>query len=213
MDITLISNQINKFKDKFYVRKGKYENLIKTKERLIDEKNKISQENDILLQARLLLAESSKYAKEQIKSQIESMVTHGLQYIFGEDKRFEIDIVESKNKTEAEFYVISQQDGIEIKNAPQDSHGGGVVDIVSLILKVAILQSYSPQVEGPLILDEPAKHVSDEYIEKVGEFIQQITEFFGRQVIMVTHNFHLSEIANTKYEVTQDNGISKVTPI
>lgn len=213
MDVVLLRSQLNKLKEDFNIKKGKYESLVKTKERIISEKNRILEENDILLQARLLLSESSKYAKEQIKAQLENMVTHGLQYVFGEDKRFDIEIIESKNKTEAEFYVVSQQDNVEIKNKPQDSRGGGVVDIVSLILKVAILQSYSPQVEGPLVLDEPAKHVSDEYIEKVGEFIQQITDFFGRQVIMVTHNFHLSEIATVKYEVTQENGISNVVKI
>lgn len=213
MDIALLKSQVDKLKEDFHVKKGIYENLIKTKAKIEEQKNKTSEENDVFTQARLLLAESSKYAKEQIKTQLENMVTHGLQYVFGEDKRFEIEIVESKNKTEAEFYVVSLQDGVEIRNKPQEARGGGVVDIVSLILKVAILQSYSPQIEGPLILDEPAKHVSDEYIEKVGEFIQQITQFFGRQVIMVTHNFHLSEIADIKYEVTQENGISRAEKI
>ena len=213
MQITQLKLRVNKIKDKFNIKKGRYENLVQTTDKVLREKLKITSDNDIFLQARLLLSESSKYAKEQIKYQLESLVTHGLQYVFGEDKRFEIEIIESKNKTEAEFYVVSQLDNFEIKNKPQEARGGGVVDIVSLILKVAILQSYSPQIEGPLILDEPAKHVSDEYIEKVGEFIQQITQYFGRQVIMVTHNLHLSEIAQSKYEVSQENGISKVVKI
>lgn len=213
MDINTLKSQINTLKDDFYTKKGKYETLLSTKNKLSFDKDNILSENDVFTQARLLLSESSKYAKEQIKSQIENMVTHGLQYVFGEDKRFEIEIVESKNKTEAEFYVISTQDGVEIKTKPQDSRGGGVVDIVSLILKVAILESYSPKIEGPLILDEPAKHVSDEYIEKVGEFLSEITQYFGRQVIMVTHNYHLSELAETRYEVSQENGISQVAKI
>lgn len=213
MEVAMLKSRVNKIKDEFNIKKGKYENLVKTKDKVQVERVRITSENDIFLQARLLLSESSKFAKEQIKYQLENLVTHGLQYVFGEDKRFEIEIVESKNKTEAEFYVVSQIDSAEIKNKPQEARGGGVVDIVSLILKVAILQSYSPQIEGPLILDEPAKHVSDEYIEKVGEFIQQITQYFGRQVIMVTHNLHLSEIAETKYEVSQENGISRVVKI
>lgn len=213
MDIKTLKSQIDSLKEDFHIKKGKYETLNNSKNKITIEKTRITEENDVFTQARLLLSESSKYAKEQIKYQLESMVNHGLQYIFGEDKRFEIEITESKNKTEAEFYVISIIDDVEIKTKPQDSRGGGVVDIVSLILKVAILQSYSPTIEGPLILDEPAKHVSDEYIEKVGEFLSQITQFFGRQVIMVTHNFHLSEIADNKYEVTQENGISQVVKI
>lgn len=213
VDINQLSSQIRILKDNFYTKKGKYETLLNTKARLLEDKDRISDEIDVFTQARLLLSESSKYAKEQIKSQIENMVTHGLQYVFGEDKRFEIEIVELKNKTEAEFYVVSTQDGVEVKTKPQDSRGGGVVDIVSLILKVAILESYSPKIEGPIILDEPAKHVSDEYIEKVGEFLSQITQYFGRQVIMVTHNFHLSELADVKYEVVQENGISSAVRI
>jgi DNA repair exonuclease SbcCD ATPase subunit len=65
-------------------------------------------------------------------------------------------------------------------------------------------------IEGPFILDEPAKHVSEEYIINVGKFLKEINTNFNRQIIMVTHNTHLSEISDKRYVVTMSGGISNV---
>lgn len=211
MDITEILQQHKAIKEKYLIRKGTYENLLKMRENLIRQRDEKLDSIDVFEQAKILLQESSRFAKEQVKTQLENLVTSGLQYIFEEDLQFEIKITESgKSRTEAEFYVVSTQNGEEIRTRPEAARGGGVVDIVSLILRVAILQSITPQVEGPLILDEPVKMVSANYIEKVGEFLQQLNKYFGRQIIMATHNIYLTEIADKKYMVTQTNGISRV---
>lgn len=211
MNIQTVINDYNKTKDDFLVRKGKYETLLKTKADLINQKTEKTKAVKILEQAKLLIAESSKYAKKQVKTQLESLVTSGLQYVFGDDRRFEIEISEGKNRTEAEFYHITIVNGEEIRSKPEEANGGGVVDIICIILRIAMLQSFNqPTVEGPLILDEPVKMVSAEYIDKVGEFLQQLKQFFGRQIIMSTHNMYLSEIADKKYLVTQTDGISRV---
>lgn len=201
-------------KEKFLIRKGNYQNLLNTKENLLKKRAEKLEDIEVLEQAKILLQESSRYAKEQVKVQLEKLVTSGLQYIFEEDLRFEIAITESgKARTEAEFYVVSKQDGEEIRTKPESARGGGIVDVVSLILRVAVLQSYTPAVEGPLILDEPVKMVSANYIEKVGEFLQQLNQYFGRQIIMATHNIYLTEIADKKYSVSQNQGISQVEEI
>ena len=64
-----------------------------------------------------------------------------------------------------------------------------------------------------MILDEPAKHVSEEYIFNVGNFLKQTSEMFNRQIIMVTHNQHLSAISNNCYRVEIDDSVSYVTKV
>ena len=81
-----------------------------------------------------------------------------------------------------------------IKTKPEQSRGGGVIDIISLALRIAFLQIHKPKIEGPLILDEPAKHVSEDYIFNVADFLKRASEMFNRQIIIVTHNNHLSAI-------------------
>ncbi|CCJ33815.1 hypothetical protein [Caloramator australicus] len=121
---------------------------------------------------------------------------------------FFIDIKEKGEKIEAEFYVISEQNNNKIITKPQDSRGGGVVDIISLAIRIAMMEIHYPKIEGPLILDEPAKHVSDDYIVNVAEFLKNVSSMFNRQIIMVTHNSHLLESGDYVYRVTLNNGIS-----
>ncbi|NLZ51787.1 MAG: ATPase [Thermoanaerobacteraceae bacterium] len=166
---------------------------------------------DTLEQVRLLLQRASEYAREQIKQQIEMLVTHCLQFVFGPNLEFEIELNEVRGKTSADFYVISIYDDIKIKTKPQDARGGGIVDVISLALRIAVIQSTDIYKEGPLILDEPAKHVSNEYINNVSQFLKQISDVFHRQIIMVTHNQYLSEIADLAYKVELKNGNSEVT--
>lgn len=211
MDIQGIVSDFQNLKEKLLIRKGTYNKALEEKKNLESKKQEKQQRLDALMQAKVLLAESSRYAKEQVKNQLEVLVTNGLQYIFGEDMRFEIDIVETKTRTEAEFYVVSMHDGHEVRTKPEEANGGGVVDIISIILRIAMLQSCNPPLEGPLLLDEPVKMVSEDFIGKVGEFFRQLSQYFDRQIIMSTHNAHLSEIADKKFRVQKENGISHVT--
>jgi len=166
---------------------------------------------DTLEQVRLLLQRASEYAREQIKQQIEMLVTHCLQFVFGPNLEFEIELNEVRGKTSAEFYVISIYNDVKIKTKPQDARGGGIVDVISLALRIAVIQSTDIYKDGPLILDEPAKHVSNEFINNVAQFLKQISDVFHRQIIMVTHNQYLSEIADLAYKVELKNGTSEVT--
>ncbi|MGM0471388.1 MAG: ATP-binding protein, partial [Bacillota bacterium] len=160
---------------------------------------------------RILLQQTSEYAREQARQQIESLVSKALQYIFGPEFSFEIELDEKRGRPSADFFVVSEYQGQELKNNPQSARGGGIVDVVSLALRVAILESYRPQVGGPLVLDEPAKHVSEEYLFNVAQFLKHINQHFGRQVIIITHKSHLNEIGDQAFRVQLNQGISEVS--
>ncbi|EOD00210.1 hypothetical protein [Caldisalinibacter kiritimatiensis] len=166
-----------------------------------EELQEVNEKIDLLEKVNILMQKTSKYAREQAKKQIESLVTNCLQYIFDSNIEFKIKIEELYGKPNAEFYVITKHKDEIIKTKPQLSRGGGIVDIVSLALRIAFIQIHKPNVEGPIILDEPAKHVSEDYIFNVAEFLKQVSEMFDRQIIMVTHNNHLSSVSTTSYRV------------
>ena len=73
------------------------------------------------------------------------------------------------------------------------------------------MQQNQPILSGPLILDEPGKHVSNDYIFNLGEFLKQSSNIFNRQIIMVTHNPHLSQISDRAFQVRNKKGISEVS--
>ena len=53
--------------------------------------------------------------------------------------------------------------------------------------------------------------MSSEYIINVAQFLKQISDVFQRQIIMVTHNQYLSEIADLTYKVELKNGVSDIS--
>ncbi len=178
-------------KEKILEQIQEYENLIQEIEYEIQLMEKVS----------ILLQNTAEFARNQAKIQVESLVTNCLQYIFENNVEFKIEINELYGKPNAEFYVLTKTEESIIKTKPELSRGGGVVDIISLALRIAFLEIYKPKIEGPLILDEPAKHVSEEYIFNVADFLKKTSELFNRQIIMVTHNNHLSSIGTKAYRV------------
>lgn len=203
-----IENIIQDMTVKYTMKKNIKKRLEKKLKQKTKEMNETKKTIETLEQVRILLQRTSEYAREQIKQQIELLVTHCLQFVFGPNIEFSIELVEARSRTEAHFYVISTYDDYKVKTKPQDARGGGIVDVISLALRIAVIQSTNLYKDGPLILDEPAKHVSDEYIVNVAQFLKQISEVFQTQIIMVTHNNYLSEIADLAYNVELKDGCS-----
>jgi DNA repair exonuclease SbcCD ATPase subunit len=170
-------------------------------------------QRELFDRVKVLLQESAEHARMQAKVQLEGLVTNALQYVFGPLFRFEIELSDHGGKPVAEFFVVTDWEGTPVKTKPQEARGGGIVDITSLALRVAMIETFRPRPEGPLILDEPGKHVSAEYVVPMLEFLQSVSGMFGRQVILVTHNNHLTEGADQAFEVALASGETRVRPV
>lgn len=68
---------------------------------------------------RVLLQGSAEHARLQAKEQMETLVTNALQYVFGPQFRFEIELSEHGGKSAAEFYVITDWEGTPVKTKPR----------------------------------------------------------------------------------------------
>ena len=158
----------------------------------------------------MLFTEVGNYAREQLKVRIEETVTAALLAVFGEGLTFRINMYQVGGQPAAEWQVISQYGDLEVAASPEDARGGGITDVVSLTLRLAMLELVRPKPGGPVILDEPAKMVSAEYAGNLAYFLKQYAASTGRQAIMVTHNAALAEMADRSYLVTQNEGVSEV---
>lgn len=213
MEIKELDNRISRLKEFVSRNEGMRDKLLEKLDINTNKLNNADTEMELLEQVTILFQKTSVFAREQAKVQIESLVTKCLQYVFNTDIKFEIEIEELRNKANAEFYVITEYDDMMIRTKPELSRGGGVVDIVSLALRIAFLQIHKPPIDGPLLLDEPAKHVSDEYIYNLGDFLQQTSEMFNRQILMVTHNQHLAALGSKVYKVDLIKSASQLSAV
>lgn len=167
-------------------------------------------------QVRYLLQKTSEAARESARQVLEETVTSALQYVFGPDYSFSIEIEQKAGRTEASFYVRSPApDSTEMMSlSPEDARGGGVVDIVSLALRLAMLRIHrNPKVADVLIMDEPMRMLSEEYAGMIAAFLRFASHHFGIQVLMVTHNESLAASGDRAFLVDQHNGTSSILPI
>lgn len=167
---------------------------------------------EIWQQVQLLFSKVSEFARTQLKARIEETVTAALQAVFCDDRiRFEIDVRTVNGKPAAEWTVVSCYSDALVAASPEDARGGGVTDVVSLALRLALLELARPKPDGPIILDEIAKMVSREYLPNVAVFLKQYLQKTGRQGLMITHAEALADVADVSYRVSQADGISEVT--
>ncbi|MCF8010584.1 MAG: ATP-binding protein [Clostridiales bacterium] len=201
---------VEEFESYYNRRRGEVNQLQQQRKEAQEQREKVHSRKEMLQQVKILFQESSNYAREQARQQIQHMVTQALQYTFGPEISFEVELVEKRGNPEAEFYVVSIYGAESVKTRPDDARGGGVVDVISMALRMSLLETSIPPLPGPLLLDEPGKHVSDQFAPNLAHFIKSLSEAFSRQVLMVTHNRHFAETADKVYHVELVNGKSSV---
>ena len=77
-------------------------------------------------------------------------------------------------------------------------NGDGIVDIVALALRVAVLCLDRRKLRRLLILDEPCGAVSVNYQQVLGAMIKQLSDMLDLQVIMVAAHGSTMQIPDAK---------------
>lgn len=189
---------------------GQRDLLTSQKEGAVDRKAAAENELASFDLVQILLQKTSDYARQQAKKRIEEIVTSALSVVFGKDYSFTLEIAVKANQPVAEYYLTSE--GVTTQLKPPDyDRGGGVADVVSLALRLAVGELSG--IRGPLFLDEVGKHVSQEYAPNVAYFLKEYSQKFKRQAILITHNAVLAEIGDVSIGVKQQGGKSKIEAI
>jgi len=167
---------------------------------------------NILFEIRDVLQDTAAKSRGFARNILQSTVTTALQYIFGADYSCSIFIPQDTLKPEAYIYITKDCNGQLVQTEPIYSKGGGIVDVVSLALRAAMIQLQSnPPTTGPIILDEPGKMVSAQYGVKLAEFIAFLSKELNRQIILTTHNMDIAVSATKVFTVDMINNATVVT--
>lgn len=147
---------------------------------------------------------------QQLKAQesIEKLVTEGLQTIFDDTLSFHIlQKVSGKNAT-VEFKVrTALPDNRVVETDVLDARGGGLAAVIGFLLRVVVmLLEQDGQKEKILILDETFAHVSEDYLAPLGEFLKELKNETGVQIILVTHQQEFTDHADKVYRFSIKDG-------
>jgi DNA repair exonuclease SbcCD ATPase subunit len=150
--------------------------------------------------AAAVLGSIGEQRQEQAQKKIESLVTKGLQTIFGEEYAFRIEQVTVANRPEVNFLVKSTtEDGKVIETDVLSSRGGGLASVVGFLLRVVIMLLSNKSQENIIFLDESFGMLSAEYEGRMAEFLKKISEETGITIVLVTHSDAYSDLADKRY--------------
>lgn len=134
-------------------------------------------------QAQAIAQLAAQQIQRQAHDKIAGVVSRCLETVFGEKYEFQIIFERKRGKTEARLAFV--KDGEELDGV--SAVGGGVVDVASFALRLSCLVLSTPAVRRVMVLDEPFKWLSREYLGRVAELLQSLAEEMDVQFIMVTH--------------------------
>ncbi len=190
--------------------KQRIEKEIKVKEDLIDD---LRNKRKIYVQAKRVLELAYEKLRRETMSGIERLVNKALEPIY-KDLSFRIELEDKRNRNTARFVVKNLSENLIFEGNPLDIHGGSVSQIISLALRISILEkSINPRLEGPLILDEPLTFLDEKSKRAMVEFLRKVSEVLKRQIILITHDRILMEAGDKIFYVEMKNGESSVREI
>ena len=132
---------------------------------------------------------------EKNVSSMSELVTSGLNYIIPDQNlKFKITQEQKNNRVHMKFAL--EQDGVE--GDPLLSYGGGAAVVISLVLRLSIMQRMG--LGNLLILDESMVALANAYVPLAASFMRQLSEKTGVNILMVTHNPEFLHSAHTAYE-------------
>lgn len=168
----------------------------------------LEQETEDLSTAKKILAAAVAITQKQVSRYIENLVTLALRSVFKtSDYHF---IADYKNRKDGRAEVsLLVRDGDSEPYYPEDEQGGGVVDIISFVLRPILLSLQVRHARKVLLLDEPFRFTGD-YTELAGQMLKEVSQKLGIQVIMITHARELMGVADRAWEVTREQGRSVV---
>lgn len=213
--------ELEELKNRLTIRKRIYERRMGQKEALEDQLKEIDEvlslkeeRQKVLEEANQILQATSEQARDLARKSVEAIVTEALRAVFGdaENIKAKITFQEVRQKPEAELLVVTDTPEGEVEAPPEDSNGGGVVDVVTLATRLAEIELYAdPQLQGTIWLDEPTRNISSpEYRQAVAQFLADYSRRFGRQMVIVTQHHETVYASDKAFTVQMVDGVSQV---
>lgn len=197
--LNIMNDEYNKRLGTYNVLKEKKEESLKKYEELISKRDKAE------IDCRLF-KEMAKKARELGAELFCDIATCGLKNVISDNLSLVASIGEYGGIPTLDLNTRTEWDNGYITECnPADGAGGGVADVVSLSSFVAAIYLADNGNSAPLFLDEPIRFLSADYAPAAAAFIKSLSEQFGRQIIMVTHDIASGDIADSAWEFALDS--------
>jgi ABC-type iron transport system FetAB ATPase subunit len=203
-----LNNQFDQLKNAYNRKLGQLQALRDRASSCQEKVIQLTLKEETTIKASLFLQSLSDQTRLQVLDKISGIVTDALQTVKDKNLVFQMNLVTKNNQPTLEMGILDKLSGqtYDILN----SFGGGVADIISLSLRVALLCKWQPSLSRVLILDETAKFVAVKDQQLLSVFVRKLSEALNCQFIWISHSDVLQQAAHKTFEVTKHAGISTV---
>ncbi len=213
-ELPALTREVRRVRSLYDQRIGEARAVALAGQRITAEVASFRRDIDLYERAAGLLTKIGETRQAAAQKQIEALVTQGLQSIFGEDLTFHLVQQVRGKRPEIDFLVRSRlDDGTIVDTDVMDARGGGLAATVGFLLRLVVLLLSRKRQETVLFLDETFAHVSAEYEPRLAEFLRELVDKTGVQIIMVTHSDAFSESADVRYRFSLHEGVTQVRPV
>lgn len=152
-----------------------------------------------------LLTSIGEKAQQTAQRQVEELVTRALQVIFGEELSFRLVPAVRRDQAVLDFMLVSSYGTTTIETPVLEARGGGMAAVVGFVLRLVVLL-LTPGARRFLALDETFAHVSESYVPRVAEFLREVADKAGVQLVLVTHSTGYGDVADRRYRLVLGPG-------
>jgi len=172
----------------------------KTKLQLsIKDKNTQSQ---VLLKVVELFKSLGGENERGLLNKLEAFVSYGLCAVFGEDYSFITELGSEGKDLRVDFFV---QTG-EIKGGVVNAKGGGIADVVSILLQLFFVVVLRGTLAPFLLLDTAMVNLSKCYHSNMSTLLKELCEQLDIQIVLLAHAGEYGDYADKLYRFSQEEG-------
>lgn len=149
--------------------------------RLEKEKEKLKAETEFTKKVQALMQECGNLTLSMISMKISDIVTRAIKSIFPDPYEFQLEFDIKYGRLSAQMVLLRDKQVYY----PADDNGDGVLDIIALALRTAVLCLDKRNLRRVMILDEPCGALSVDMQPLAGKLLRHLHESLGIQFIIV----------------------------
>lgn len=179
------------------------QNLDSLLDKTLSEKEQV----ELKVKARWVLTEVATLTQKRFKEKVETLVTMAIKSVFDRPFQFFLEFERKRNKMECRPEIKELVNGKYRTFDPTEDMGGGIIDIISFALRIVLWNLEKPRSRNVIVLDEPMKNLG-KMVSLAGQVLREISHKLDFQLIIITHEDELIEIADRAYHITHDGNKS-----
>lgn len=158
--------------------------------------------NEILLKVMELFKGLGGDHEAELLTKLEKFVNYGLTSVFGDRNNFKTILSTEGKDLRVDFYVDVNGIPCDVTNAK----GGGVAEVVSLLLQLFFVVASGEKTSPILILDTAMVHLSDHYHRNMSALMKELAHQLNLQIILMAHSGEFGDFADILYNFSQVDG-------